>query len=168
MSDLLAQVLIGAARGIIAATDGGAKTPAPQAATKADTKAAPAAKAPAIAATSAANKPATKAATTQAKAPAKPAAPKAPAKPAVATDHSEDEVRKAIRAVANHPKLGMKIASNILDEEAGVANVSSLKPENYDAVFDACTAKIAEANGQVPETNSGEEGDGTEEFDPTA
>lgn len=97
---------------------------------------------------------------------AKPGAAKAPAASKVTSVHSSDEVLKAIRAVANdtRPGLGMKAASDILDEAAGVANFSALKPENYDEVFDALTAKLAEVDGGAPETAT----EGGDEFDPTA
>ena len=134
-----------------------AKTPiAPAAAAK---PAAAAAK-PAAAAAKPAAKPAAKAA-------AKAATPAATApKPAPKGGvHGEADVRKLVKAVANHPKLGTTHAANILDEEAGVANVSAVKPEFYDAVYDALAAKIDEVDGAAGDEDAAADETAGEEFD---
>ena len=127
-----------------------AKTPiAPAAAAK-----------PAAAAAKPAAKPAAKAA-------AKAATPAATApKPAPKGGvHGEADVRKLVKAVANHPKLGTTHAANILDEEAGVANVSAVKPEFYDAVYDALAAKIDEVDGAAGDEDAAADETAGEEFD---
>jgi hypothetical protein len=78
----------------------------------------------------------------------KPAPPKAAgAAPAAAAKapggkHTAEEVRDAIKKVATNPSLGKQTALNILDENAGVQNVSAVKPENFDAVFEACEVEL--------------------------
>jgi hypothetical protein len=142
----------------------GAAAPAGKPATQAAAK--PAAATQTSTAAKTAAKPATKPGTTKTS-----AAAKAPAASKIASVHNEDEVRKSIRAVANHAQLGTAVASNILDEEAGVSTVSQLKPEHYDAVFDAATAKLAEVNGEgeaAPAEGEEADADAGEEFDPTA
>lgn len=56
-----------------------------------------------------------------------------------------DDVRAKIRAVATTDGLGKTDAVAILEEEGGVKTVAELKPENYDAVFEACEVAIANA-----------------------
>lgn len=116
----------------------------------------------------AANKPATGApATKPATAPAgaKPSAtPPAGAKPAAAAakpaaapaassgatkapggKHTQAEVRALIQKVAIRPGEGNQAARDILSESGGgVATVSALKPEFFDAVFEACQNILAE------------------------
>ena len=74
-------------------------------------------------------------------------------------------MRKLVKAVANHPKLGTTHAANILDEEAGVANVSAVKPEFYDAVYDALAAKIDEVDGAAGDEDAAADETAGEEFD---
>ena len=131
----------------------------------ADTRNAATAKTPI--APAAAAKPAAAAAKPAAKAAAKAATPAATApKPAPKGGvHGEADVRKLVKAVANHPKLGTTHAANILDEEAGVANVSAVKPEFYDAVYDALAAKIDEVDGAAGDEDAAADETAGEEFD---
>jgi hypothetical protein len=133
----------------------------------AKTPIAPAAAAKPAAAAAAAAKPAAAAAKPAAKAAAKAATPAATApKPAPKGGvHGEADVRKLVKAVANHPKLGTTHAANILDEEAGVANVSAVKPAFYDAVYDALAAKIDEVDGAAGDEDAAADETAGEEFD---
>ncbi len=85
---------------------------------------------------------------------AKAAAAKAAAGPASGTKapggkHTIDEVREAIRTVATTPSLGKQSATDILaDDGGGVTKVTDLKPEFYDAVFDACQALLNNEGGE--------------------
>ncbi len=161
MSDLLASVLISAARGIVADHGGetGAKAPTTVAAnptTKPATQAAKATAAPAKSAAAQAAKPAAK--------PAKPAAAAAAATPpAKVGKYDVTQVRDIIRKVAQHEALGKQEALNILDEEAGVQNVSQLKPTDYDKVWEACNNALNAAGGTAVADETA-----AEEFDPTA
>lgn len=96
-----------------------------------------------------ANKPAT--------APPKPAAG---ATKAPGGKHNAEEVREIIRKVANNANLGKQSARDILDTDGGgVSIVSDLKPEFFDAVFEAC---------QVALSGEGGGGEAADNFDPTA
>lgn len=157
MSDLLANIIITAAKAIVAQHGGetGAKAPSTVAANPATKPATPAKPATAAKPAAAAAKPATAA--------AKPAAkPAAAAPPAKVGKYDVTQVRAIVRQVAQHEALGKQEALNILDEEAGVQNVSQLKPADYDKVYEACNNAINAAGG----TATAEEP--VEEFDPTA
>lgn len=87
----------------------------------------------------------------------KPADSKAASTKAPGGKHTLDDVRAIIREVATNAALGKTEAKTILDEEGGVTNVADLKPDNYDAVYEAC---------QVALNNAGKSGDeATEEDD---
>lgn len=73
-------------------------------------------------------------------------APAAGAK-AAGGKHTAEEVREIIKKVATNKALGRDAAINILDENAGVQNVSSIKPENFDAVYEACEVELAGVAG---------------------
>jgi len=85
------------------------------------------------------------------KAPAgKPAAGKAPANPGAAKApggvHTQAEVRDAIRSVVAVGAEGKEAAFAVLrDEGGGAGQVGALKPEFYDAVWEACQNIITEA-----------------------
>ncbi len=88
-------------------------------------------------------------------------AAKQPAK-AAGGKHTIDEVRTLIRAVSAAEALGKEEAVNILDEDGGgVGNVSNLKAENYDKVYEACVSALTGAGVAVPgaEQEAGDEGD---------
>ncbi len=77
---------------------------------------------------------------------AKAAAQKGPAAGAKAPGgkHTVEQVREAIRKVANNPSLGKASAKEILaDDGGGVERVADVKPENYDKVFEACQVLLA-------------------------
>jgi hypothetical protein len=61
--------------------------------------------------------------------------------------HTAEEVRAIIKQVATNANLGKQSALAILDENAGVQNVSSVKPENFDAVYEACEVELAGVAG---------------------
>lgn len=138
---------------------------APAAGTKAPTTAAPddakaKAKAEADAKTKA--EAATKA-KAEAAAKAKPAAaPAAPAGPKAGTKapggkHTVEEVREIIRKVAADKNLGKPSARDILkDDGGGVERVLDLKPEFYDAVYEACEVLLGGEGGK-PEASEPED-----------
>lgn len=100
-----------------------------------------------------------------AKPPTKPAAAKPPAAPAAAAKapggkYNQDQVRGLIREVAKMPGEGQQSAKDILmNDGGGVQTVSQLKPEHYDAVYEACQQVLSEAGGA---------GEAQAEFDPAA
>lgn len=145
MSDVLLERIAKATEGLLAhlksgpGVVGGAAKPA--AAAPAAGKATPAA-AP-KAAPAAAGKPATAAA-------AKPAAAAPAAAKAPGGKYNSEQVRVAIRAVATNSNLGKQSALDILDQDGnGVKAVKDLKPENYDAVYEACQALLS-GEGEAP------------------
>jgi type II secretory pathway component HofQ len=144
MSDVLLTRIADALEGLLAHAKGAAKA-APAAA-------AAAAKPAAAAAKPAAAKPAA----------AKPAA--APAQPQKAPGgrYTLDQVRDAVRKIAANKTLGKQSALDILDQDGdGAQNVTLLKPEYYDSVYEACSALLTNEGG-------GDTGEAAEEFDPTA
>lgn len=57
--------------------------------------------------------------------------------------HTIEQVREVIRKVATNATLGKTSAQDILDSDGnGVKNVTELKPEFYDAVYEACTVLL--------------------------
>lgn len=98
---------------------------------------------------------------------AKPATDAKAAKPAAAPKqvgkYSLDDVRKVIREVSTHEALGKQEAFDILDENANVAEVRLLKPEDYDKVYEACVAALNSAGGGGSDDETAPAG---EEFDP--
>lgn len=74
--------------------------------------------------------------------------------------YNAEQVRDIIRKVANNPTLGKQSAREALETDGGgVTTVSELKPEFFDAVYEACQVLL---NG---------EGGGAaapDDFDPTA
>jgi hypothetical protein len=60
------------------------------------------------------------------------------------------QVSDIVRNVATNPKLGRQSAVDILDRDGGgVANVSKLKPENLDKVYEACRVLLV-GEGLLP------------------
>ncbi len=60
------------------------------------------------------------------------------------------QVSDIVRKVATNPKLGRQSAVDILDRDGGgVANVSKLKPENLDKVYEACRVLLV-GEGLLP------------------
>lgn len=60
-----------------------------------------------------------------------------------------DNVRDIIRKVATTEGLGKPEAINILEENGGVKSVAELKPENFDAVYEACEVAVTNAGKPV-------------------
>lgn len=59
-----------------------------------------------------------------------------------------EQVRDLIRKVATDANLGKQSAADILmDDGGGVAKVTDLKPENYDAVAEACQVLLSGEGG---------------------
>jgi hypothetical protein len=86
-----------------------------------------------------------------------PAAAKAPG-----GKFNSEQVRDIIRKVATNPSLGKQSALDILDQDGGgVTNVTNLKPENFDKVYEACQALLSSEGGNEPDA-------AVDEFDPTA
>ncbi len=57
--------------------------------------------------------------------------------------HTIDEVREMIRKVASNASLGRETAKEILmDDGGGAEKVPDIKPENYDAVYEACQVAL--------------------------
>jgi type II secretory pathway component HofQ len=143
MSDALLERIAKATEGLLALhTKGGGGAVAPKPA------AAPAAAKPAAT-------PAKPAAAPAAKPAAKPAAAAPAAAKAPNGKHDSVQVRDAIRKVATNPNLGKQSALDILDQDGGgVTNVTNLKPEFFDAVFEACQALLAgEGEGAPADDN---------------
>jgi hypothetical protein len=68
-----------------------------------------------------------------------PALPPSTAKVAHVGKYNYGQVRDIIRNVAMNPRLGRQSAYRILQQAGrGALNVSNLKPENLDNVYDAC------------------------------
>lgn len=63
--------------------------------------------------------------------------------------HTIDDVREILRQVATKPGLGRQSALDILDENGGVDHLNKLKPENFDAVYEA--AEVALKGGEASE-----------------
>lgn len=62
--------------------------------------------------------------------------------------HSYDEVKAAIQKVIG--AVSKQAALEILDSEAGgVRSLKDMKPENYDAVWEACQAEINSGEGDA-------------------
>lgn len=72
-------------------------------------------------------------------------------------EFTQDQVRALVRDVAT--KCGKQEALDILDAEAHVANVSAVKPEDYDKVAEACNNALG---------GDGAEATGDDEADPLA
>lgn len=69
--------------------------------------------------------------------------------------HTIDEVRDMIRKVATSESLGKQSAADILnDDGGGVSKVTDLKPEFYDAVYEACQVML---NGEGGAAGSAED-----------
>lgn len=167
MSDVLLERLAKAAEGILAhmqksgapaaGAGAGAKTPpAGGTAPKPDAAAAKAAadKKAAADAKAAADKKA--AADAAAKAAAKPSGPPSGTK-APGGKYTIDQVREKIREVATNPSLGRQSATDILDADGGgVKKITDLKPENYDAVYEACQVAL-QSEGSAPSAASDED-----------
>lgn len=90
-----------------------------------------------------------------------------PATKAPGGKHTVDEVRGLVRQVSTTEGLGKQSALDILDEEAGVQNVTNLKAEDYDKVYEACVVALNGA-GVTLEGSEPNTGDATDDFDPTA
>jgi len=66
---------------------------------------------------------------------------------------TQDEVRDIVRRVVTETKdpkdkdAGKKAALNVLDEIGNVTNVGNLKPELYDAVYEACAGLLGDPDG---------------------
>lgn len=100
----------------------------------------------AAAAGKAADKAATggKAAAAPGKAPATPV--KAPATPVKAPGgkYNSTQVREALRAVSANPALGKQSARDVISEDGGGAtNFAEVKPEFYDAIYEACQVLLS-------------------------
>jgi hypothetical protein len=148
-------------------TGGAAAKPAAAAAATKPATTKPATTKPAATAPAAAGKPATVTAPAGKPATTKPAAtkPAATAPKAQVGKYTEDQVRAKIREVASNEALGKQEALDILDENGNVQNVSQLKPENYDKVYEACQAAL----NAIPGSEATDDAAGAgEEFDPTA
>lgn len=68
------------------------------------------------------------------------------------TKHTFDEVTNALRELAKQGDQSKELARTILKEHGGVSKMSELKPENFDAVFEAINAETGDGD-------SGAEGD---------
>jgi len=89
-------------------------------------------------------------------------APAAAATKAPGGKYNSDQVRDMIRKVAANPNLGKQSARDILEADGGgVTTVSEVKPENFDAVYEACQVALS---GE----GAGADKAAEEEFDPTA
>lgn len=75
-------------------------------------------------------------------------------------EYTQDQVRALVRDVAT--KCSKQEALDILDSEAHVANVSAVKPEDYDKVAEACNNALGGDGAQA----SGDDDD--DEADPLA
>lgn len=73
--------------------------------------------------------------------------------------YTSEQVRDIVKQVATNANLGKQEALTILDEEGGVQNVSSLKPENFDKVYEACQVALQGVAGHAASAD---------EDDPTA
>lgn len=77
------------------------------------------------------------------------AAPKAeapaPAPKAAGGKHSIEEIRDILRKVAMTDGLGKTVAFSILEENGGVDHLTKLKPENFDAVYEAAQVELSGA-----------------------
>lgn len=77
-----------------------------------------------------------------------------PAKPAAKgkSKYSSEQVRDAVRQVATNPHLGKQAALDILDEDGGgVQNVSQLKEDFYDSIYEACQVALNGVKDQATE-----------------
>jgi hypothetical protein len=86
------------------------------------------------------------AAASKAKADAKAAAAKGPpaGTKAPGGKHTIEDVRDIIRRVASDPALGKAAAADVLtDDGGGAARVTDLKPDKYDAVYEACQVLLS-------------------------
>lgn len=73
--------------------------------------------------------------------------------------YNAEQVRDIIRKVANNPTLGKQSAREALETDGGgVTTVSELKPEFFDAVYEACQVLLNGEGG----------GAASDDFDPTA
>lgn len=122
----------------------GATAPKPTAGASAPAAPDAAAKAAAAAAKAVADKKAAEAAAAKAAASkGKPGAPAAATK-APGGKYNSDQVRDLIRKVAANPSLGKQSARDILEADGGgVTTVSEVKPEFFDAVFEACQVALS-------------------------
>ena len=58
--------------------------------------------------------------------------------------HTIEDVRDIIRKVASDPALGKAAAADVLtDDGGGAARVTDLKPDKYDAVYEACQVLLS-------------------------
>jgi membrane protein involved in colicin uptake len=135
-----------------AATTGGAAKPDAAAKAAADKKAAEKAAADKAAAKAAADKAAKPAAKPAAAAADKKAAPAAAAATkAPGGKYNSEQVRDIIRKVATNVSLGKQSALDILDQDGGgVTNVTNLKPEFFDAVFEAAQVVLQGEGSSTP------------------
>lgn len=133
-----------------AANNGGAVVPKPAAT--------PAANKPGV--SNPAGKPAPAAPAAAKPAVAKPGAAKAAAAAAATAaantkapggKYTLQQVRDIIRKVATDASLGGQSAKDILtDDGGGVTRATDLKPENYDAVYEACQVLLSGEGGGTP------------------
>lgn len=143
MSDKLFERIATALEGLLAHVQSGAKAPAAGAAGAA-TPPKPTAPKAADKAPAAPPKPAAGAAKPGDKKGATPAA----ATKAPGGKYNSEQVRDAIRKVANDPNLGKQSARDVLTEDGGGApTVSELKPEFFDAVYEACQVLLSNDGG---------------------
>jgi hypothetical protein len=157
MSDALLERLATAAEGILAHLKKSPSVPTAGAATPPKTG-------PATGGAASGGKPAEKTAAEK-KAAEKAAADKASAAstttkaPVKGGKHTDAQVREMIRKVAADKNLGKQAAKNILaDDGGGVERVLDLKPEFYDAVFEACEV-LLKGEGEKPGAAPEEEDD---------
>ena len=91
-----------------------------------------------------AGKPATKPA-------AKPAAAATGGAKAPNGTHTQDEVRDQVRKVLAAPGLGREAVISLFKENGGGAmNFNDLKPEFYDAMFEAAAGELSSGEGGAP------------------
>lgn len=157
MSDALLERIAKAAEGLLAHLKGGGGAVAPKpGAAGAATPPKPAATGPKPGAAGAATPPKPAANKTNKGA----AAPPPAAAKAANGKYNSDQVRDIIRKVATNANLGKQSAVDILDQDGnGAPNVMTLKPEFYDAVYEACQVALQGEGGAEASAD---------EYDPTA
>jgi hypothetical protein len=58
--------------------------------------------------------------------------------------YDSDQVRNIVLEVTNNPNLGRDATLRVLDQVGdGIKSLSSLKPENFDKVYEACQSLLA-------------------------
>ncbi len=133
----LADLIVAAARAIVAAADAPAQKPAPLAVAPAP--------APAEVKPVAAKKPKPAPAPVATAAAVAPVAPTAAPTPVANGTVTEETVRDALREVGK--KVSREAAVNLLDDEGdGATNVAALKPELYATVLAACKTALIVGN----------------------